>query len=275
MKGLKKLTKNHFFFISTTVLGSFLVLLVVLALVDMFVTQLVMNFPNFLDVLNDGVVLESVFLTFFSAFLATLVTMFFGVPLAYLIARYEFRGKVTIESLMNLPLMIPHSVAGIMIYALFMRKGVLGAPLSELGITFEDSLPGIVVAMLFVSMPIFVNTMVEGFKSVDPKLERVATSLGATQFQAFTKVSLPLARRHMVTGAVMCWARGISTFGAVILIAYYPMVAPVLVYYRFNTQGLEGSGPIAVLLITISLAIFVVLYAFQEYSKNLVYGERT
>ncbi|MHA1491290.1 MAG: ABC transporter permease subunit [Promethearchaeota archaeon] len=256
----KRFFKSNSFFIFISILGSFLLLLIIFSLVDIFVRSLILNIETFLAVLVDGIVLKSIFLTFYASFLATLIAVIFGIPLSYMIARYDFKGKIFIESIINVPLMIPHSVAGLLIYSLFMRRGVIGAPLKQIGIIFEDNIWGIVVALLFVSMPIFINNAKDGFKSINPHFERVAYSLGANQRQTFIKVVFPLTKRHIFTGAIMCWARGISEFGAVLLIAYYPMIAPILVYYRFNTQGLEGSGAIAVLLIILSLIIFIILY---------------
>jgi molybdate/tungstate transport system permease protein len=144
-------------------------------------------------------------------------------------------------------------------------RSAVGTAFYNLGIVFEDSLWGIVVAMLFVSTPFYVNAAREGFQSINPRIERVARTLGASQWQAFYKVTLPLAIRHLFSGAVMAWARGISEFGAVIMIAFYPMIAPVLIYYRFTTQGLKGSQPVAVLLILICFVVFMVLRLSTKY----------
>jgi molybdate/tungstate transport system permease protein len=209
--------------------------------------------------------LESILLTLYSSFLATIVAMIFGTPLAYVLARHDFYGKSIVESIIDVPVIIPHSVAGIALYAFFMRRSVVGEAFGNIGIVFEDSLWGIVVAMLFVSTPFYVNAAREGFQSINPRLEKVARTLGASQWKSFYSITLPLALRHLFSGAVMAWARGISEFGAVIMIAFYPMVAPVLIFYRFNTHGLYGSQPIAVLLILICFGVFVFLRASTKY----------
>jgi molybdate/tungstate transport system permease protein len=191
--------------------------------------------------------------------------MILGTPLAYVLARHDFRGKTIVESIIDVPVIIPHSVAGIALYALFMRRSAVGGAFNNLGIVFEDSLWGIVVAMLFVSAPFYVNAAKEGFQSINPRLERVARTLGASQWKAFYRITLPLAVRHLFSGAVMAWARGISEFGAVIMIAFYPMIAPILIYYRFTTHGLKGSQPVAVLLILICFVVFILLRASTKY----------
>jgi len=234
----------------------------------MFLKQLVFNFENFKEVISDPYVIRTILLTFYSSFFATVIALLLGIPLAYVIAKYDFIGKSIIESIINLPLMIPHSVAGLLIYSIFMKEGLIGAPLKELGIVFEDNIWGIIVALLFVSMPIFLNSAIDGFKAVNPHLERVAYSLGAKNRHIFFKIMLPLSKRTIFTGSVMCWARGISEFGAVILIAYYPMIAPVFVYERFNSEGIEASAPIALFLIIICFFIFLLIYFLTKKSRQ-------
>ncbi|MBN1803203.1 MAG: ABC transporter permease [Candidatus Lokiarchaeota archaeon] len=233
---------------------------ILFALINMGVKQLFLNYDNFVKTIFDSYVIETILLTFYAAFVATLITIIFGTPLAYLVAHYKFKGKALVNSIINIPIMIPHSVAGILILSLFSRHGWVGAPFREIGIMFEDNIIGIIVALLFVSMPIYINTVRDGFKGINPHLSFVAKSLGATERRIFIRVMLPLNKRNMVSGAVMCWARGISEFGAVVFIAYYPFIAPVLIYDRYITQGLSGSAPIAFLLIIICLFIFIIIY---------------
>ena len=164
------------------------------------------------------------------------------IPLAYLLARRRFRGKRWVEAVINLPVVIPHTAAGVALLMVFGRRGFLGQWLAPLGVTFTDNLGGIVVAMLFVSLPYLVNLSREAFALVDDELERVALTDGASPWQAFWHVTLPLAWRGVLGGAVMMWARGISEFGAVVILAYHPKIVPVLVYERFEGFGLIGSA---------------------------------
>ena len=252
-------TRRNYLSVVFSVAGSIMVFFVVATLFNMLFQQLILSPQDLVSAFSDGLVMRSIGLALYASFLATLTTVFFGTPLAYVLARHTFPGKIFIESLIDVPVIIPHSVAGIALYALLMRRGAVGTAFANLGIVFEDSIWGIAAAMLFVSVPFYLNSAREGFQSVNPHLEHVARSLGAGPFETFIKVSLPLAVRHLFSGALMAWARGISEFGAVIFIAFYPMVAPVLIYYRFTTHGLKGSQPVAVLLILICFSIFIVL----------------
>ena len=148
-------------------------------------------------------------------------------PLAYILARGSFRGRGVIQSVVDLPLVVPHTVAGIALLFLLGRTGWVGGPAAHLGVSFYGSQWGIVAAMLFVSAPFAVNSARVAFEAIDPRLERAARSLGASPWHAFRRITLPLGLRGVLTGAVLVYARSISEFGAVVIIAYYPATAPV------------------------------------------------
>jgi molybdate/tungstate transport system permease protein len=116
-----------------------------------------------------------------------------------------------------------------------------------------------VVAMMFVSIPFVVNQVREGFEAVDPRLEKVAMSLGAGGRTVFTTISLPLVKRNLISGGLMAWARAISEFGAVVIIAYFPLSAPVYIYEMFTSHGLLAARPVAALLLLVSLTAFIVI----------------
>ena len=202
---------------------------------------------------------DSVLLTFGASLLATVAAFVLGVPLAYLLARADFPGKALVEGIVDLPVVVPHSAAGIALLMVFGRKMPLGRLFGLLGIKFVSAAPGIVIAMLFVSLSFLVNAAREGFEAVDLRLERVARTLGATPWGAFWRISFPLAWRSILSGMVLMWARGLSEFGAVVILAYHPMVAPVLLYERFESYGLDYSRPVAALMILICLLTFVAL----------------
>lgn len=217
----------------------------------------------------DPEVTGAIGLTLFAALIATLAGFLLGVPLAYLLARTEFTGKRLVEGLIDVPIVVPHTAAGIALLFVFGRNFALGKAFNFLGINFVDSIAGIIIAMIFVSIPFLIDSAKEGFKKVDVRLENVARTLGASPWQAFIRISFPLAWRSILAGNIMMWARGISEFGAVIILAYHPMIAPVLVYERFETYGLDYARPIAVLLIFVSVLVFIGL-------RTIAYrGDRT
>ncbi len=250
-------------------LGILIVAVLALPIANIFFKQFAFDLTGFLSAITDQAVLKAVGLSCFSAFLAVLVTFVFGVPLAYLLARKNFRGKALIEGIIDLPMAIPHVVAGVMLLTVFGLSGLIGGPVSPF-LRFEGALPGIVVAMVFVSAPFLINSAREGFQSVDPRLEKVARSLGATEWEAFRKVAFPLAFPQIFSGAIMSWARAISEFAAVImLVGFFPMIAPGMIWNRFYSLGLYEGMRVAVILLLITLSVFIGL----KYLRGRLYAE--
>ncbi len=260
MRDLKEKIKREALFLIFSALGLFLVAFVFITLGDMFYRQ-TEDIPALFSAAKDTVVLTAIGISIAATTLSTLIAFTFGVPLAYLLARKNFLGKSLIEGIIDIPMMIPHVVAGIALYGVLMRSGVIGAPFNMLGITLIDAFYGIVLAMLFMSLPYLVDTAREGFKTVDERLENVSRSLGASPWQTFQKVSFPLAFSSIYNGCILAWARGISEFSAVLIIAYFPKSAPILIYERFTSYGLSSSRPIAILFVIICLILFTLLRA--------------
>ncbi len=250
--------------------GSFLMLFVILPLANTFLRT---PLSALWTALSDPDVIGSLGLTFYAAAWATALALVTGVPLAYLLARHDFRGKRWVEGIINLPIVVPHTAAGIALLTVFGRQGAAGLALSAIGMHFTDDVPGIVAAMLFVSLPYLVNGARQAFAMVNPEMEGVAQTLGASRWQAFLHVTLPLAWRGVAAGAVMMWGRGISEFGAVVILAYTPKIIPVLVYERFAGFGLTSAEPVAVILILASLVVFVLLQGLFVPKQESASGE--
>jgi molybdate/tungstate transport system permease protein len=199
------------------------------------------------------------------AAITALAAAVLGTPLAYLLARGQGPGYRLVEALVDLPLAVPHTVAGIALLFVFGRDGLVGSLLAPLGLQFWGTAAGIVIAMLFVSVPYMVNSAQLGFAGVDPRLEKVARTLGATPLQVLGRVDLPLAWRGVLTGAVLTYARAISEIGSVMVLAYYPMTAPVKIYELYLETGLGQASAMAVLLLLVTLSTFLVM-------RGLVHG---
>lgn len=255
--------KDSRLIIPFAILAMMLVLFIGAPIANIYGVQLIRDFPGLVRASTDPAVYHSIWLSVYASALAAISAFLFGTPLAYILARKEFPGKNLVARIVDLPMVIPHIAAGIMLYGIFNRSGMIGG-LVEHFLLFEDALAGIVVAMLFVSLPFFVNSAREGFESVDPRLEHVSRTLGETPWKTFIKVSFPLASSHLLTGAILAWARGISEFAAVAIIAYYPKTAPVLIRDRFTAYGLTSSRPATILLVTICLVTFIFLWTFAK-----------
>ena len=235
------------------------VLLVIFVILPMLLTFASTSATNLFETLIDPEVARSIGLTFLAAGIASALGVLMGLPLAYILARRDFRGKGLIEGLIDLPLIIPHTAAGIALLMVFGRQGVLGKLVRPLGLFFVDTLAGVVVGMLFVSIPLLVNAARDAFKAVDSDLEQSARVDGASAWKVFLTITLPLAWRGVVSGVITMWARGISEFGAVAILAYSPKIVPVLIYEKFQGFGLKAATPIAAILLVIVVLVFFVL----------------
>jgi molybdate/tungstate transport system permease protein len=206
---------------------------------------------------SDQELLLAVAVSFGCALAAVAVGSLLGVPLAYLLERRDFRGRRLVMATLALPLVIPHPVVGIALLLLFAKNRLLGAIIEgQLGIAVVSAVPGIILAMTFVSAPLIVLAAQEGFRGDGARLERVAQSLGASRLRAFGAVALPLARPAILAGVVSALARSVSEFGSIAVLAYFPRTAPVLIWDRFTTFGLSAALPATAFLLLVMLAIF-------------------
>ncbi len=248
--------KKEPFFWVTISCGGIIVAFIVIPLLQMLTAP---SLEMLKETFKDRNVVRSIWLSIYTAGLAALISFVFGTPLAYLLARTHFFGKRFVESIIDLPIVIPHPVVGIAILSVAGKNHWIGHLFSELGIRIMGSVTGIVVVLTFVGLPFYVNSVKNGFESISPRLENVSRSLGASMFSTFTRITFPLAWRSMLVGIIMCSARAISEFGAVVIVAYHPMIAPVLIYERFEGYGLRYSQPVAVWLVSICLLLFLIL----------------
>jgi molybdate/tungstate transport system permease protein len=247
-------------YLALWLLGSVLLAIVVLPLLRLVLQP---SLASLAAAIGDVEVREALWLSVAGAFFATLFSALFGIPLAYILARSNFRGRGLIGAVIDLPLSVPHTVAGIALLMVFGRRGIIGGPAyALLGLRFWASLAGIIVAMVFVSAPYTVNSARIGFQSVDPRLEMVARTLGLGPWRVLRSVTLPLAWHGIATGLTLTFARAISEFSAVAILVYYPMTAPVKIYELFLRFGLDEAAAVSALLLVLSLGLFVLFRHF-------------
>jgi molybdate/tungstate transport system permease protein len=246
-------------------LGGLLLLFIVAPLVSL---SLSCSLPQFAETARDVEVRNSIWLTLWTSMAATLLFGVVAIPLAYLLARKNFPLKGLVSGIIDVPIVIPHSAAGIALLTVISRDTALGQAADKIGFGFVGSSLGIMLAMAFVSVPFLVNSARDGFHAVPERLEKAALNLGASPLRVFLTVSIPLAARPIASGMILMWARGMSEFGAVLIIAYHPMVAPVLIYERFCEFGLKYARPVAVLFIAVCLVFFVVLRLLAGSGKD-------
>ncbi len=212
------------------------------------------------DVLRQPDARNALAVTALTATLATLILALFGIPLAYGLSRLEFKGKALVLSLIDVPIVIPQSAAGIALLLVFGRPQPIGGALFDLaGIRFDGALAGIVLAQVFVALPFLVKPAMAAFDAVPPSLELAARHLGANSLGAFRHLALPLARRGLFLAAVLTWARAAGEFGAVYFMTASPAVAPIAVFNRFERVGLAETAPLVATILLLSLGLFFLL----------------
>jgi molybdate/tungstate transport system permease protein len=206
---------------------------------------------------------RSLMLTALTATGATLLTVAAGTPLAYLLARGRMPAAAAVGALLDLPLLIPHPVAGLALLLAFGRASVSGQLLSRVGVALVGSPGAIVLAMLFVAAPLYVSAAREAIAQVDARYESVARTLGDSPWRAVRRVTLPQARRGLVAAGVVMWARAVSEFGAIVILTYNPKVASVLTYDRYTSYGLDAALPVAAVLVLLALVPLLVLRSLR------------
>jgi molybdate transport system permease protein len=227
----------------------------------------------------DSVAMRSV-LTALALSLATtavslVVTVVLGTPLALLLARRRFRGSNLLETVIDLPIVLPPSVAGLALLLVLGRRGLLGDSLSLLGLEIPFTTIAVVIAQTFVSAPFFIRSARTGFASVDHDLEDAARVDGATETQLFRSITVPLASAALAAGLVMSWARSLGEFGATIMfagnVAGRTQTLPLVVYSEFQGGDLDASIAAAAVLV---LAAFGVLIAVRILNVGRVLDTR-
>jgi molybdate transport system permease protein len=216
---------------------------------------------SFGTALLSGAVLAALSLSLATTAVSLLVTVIVGLPLALVLARRSFRGKWLIEALIDLPIVLPPSVAGLALLLVFGRRGLLGGPLQLAGVEIPFTTVAVVLAQVFVSAPFFIRAARTGLAGVDGDLEDAARVDGASEMQLFRSITLPLASAALSAGLVMSWARALGEFGATIMFAGNiegrTQTLPLVVYAEFQAGSLDASIAAAAILVIAALGVLV------------------
>ena len=227
--------------------------------------------------LRDPLVLDALRLSLVTSAGATVVVVALGLPVAYLLATRSFPGKRAVEVLIDLPLVLPPTVAGVALLAAFGRAGLAGGALHALGISLPFTTLGVVVAQAFIAAPFFVGAARAGLADVDRRYLDVAATLRSTPARSFARVMLPLALPALLAGAAMSWARALGEFGATITFAgNLPGVTrtmPLEVYLALQND-LDAALALALLLVAVSVVVLVVVRSGTGGPTSLGAGAR-
>ncbi len=207
-------------------------------------------------------VAQALRLSLFTSVASTAITVALGTPLAYSLARRKVPIRTAIETLLDLPIVLPPAVAGLALLLTFGRRGLLGPLLDTLGINLPFTTMAVIMAETFVAAPFYIRSAQTGFASVSHQIEESASDLGASNWQVFRRVTLPLAGSALLSGIILSWARALGEFGATILFAGNfigrTQTMPLAIYQALETD-LSASVAIAAILILISFFFLMVL----------------
>jgi len=243
--------------------------LVLLSLIGLPVVALVWRSVgiNILSFAVSASAVNALKLSLLTSTISVIVSLITGTPLAYVQAHWRFRGKAVIDLLVDLPVVLPPSVAGIALLMAFGRGGILGGTLESIGITIPFTTTAVVMAQVFVSAPFLVRSARIGFSAIDHQLEEAATVEGASNWHIFRHIMLPLAGRALVTGIILCWTRALGEFGATLLFAGNlegkTQTMPLAIYVGFE-QGLGIALFLSLILLAVSLVLLTLVRRLER-----------
>jgi molybdate transport system permease protein len=217
--------------------------------------------------ITSPVVLDALSLSLVTTAISLVITVCLGLPLAFVLARREFRGKGWLEAIVDLPIVLPPSVAGLALLLVFGRRGLLSAPFEVLGIAIPFTTIAVILAQTFVSAPFFIRSARTGIAAVDRDFEDAARVDGASERQLFRAVTVPLASAALAAGLVMTWARSLGEFGATIMFAGNvegrTQTLPLVVYGEFQGGDLDASIAAAAILVLAAFGVLVAVRVFH------------
>jgi molybdate transport system permease protein len=220
------------------------------------------------ELLRSGPVLNALWLSLLTSTMTLAIVVAFGTPLAYGLARARFRGRAVVEAMVDLPMVLPPTVAGVALLTSFGARGFIGEPLFDLtGIRLTFTMVAVVMAQTLVAAPFYIRAARSGFASVDPQMERMAYTLGVSRLATFWRVTLPLARPGVIAGVVLCWTRALGELGATLIFAgslegrTRTMPLAMIDALDRGTLGLSGAVAMAVILLAVATVVLVALRA--------------
>jgi len=245
--------------------------IVLLPVAGLFWKLLDLSAGEFWRLATDDRALAAYRLTFGASLVAALVNAVFGTIVAWVLVRYEFRGKRLFDALVDFPFALPTAVAGLTLASLFAPNGWLGSWLVPLGIQGACTRLGVVIALTFIGLPFVVRTLQPVLETFEREVEEAAATLGASRQRTFRSVIAPTLLPAVLTGFALAFARAIGEYGSVIFIsgnkAYQTEIAPLLIMFRLDEHNLPGAIAIAVVLLVVSFVLLAVINFLERWAS--------
>ena len=247
-------------------------LIVLIPLSAAFLKTFTLTWPQFRDAVSSPRVVASYRLTFGASLAAAIINAVFGLLVAWVLVRYAFPGRRIVDALVDLPFALPTAVAGIALTAIYAENGWIGQWLALAGIKVSFTPLGVFVALTFIGLPFVVRTVQPVLEDLHKELEEAAATLGATRWQTFTRVILPILTPALLTGFALAFARALGEYGSVIFIAgNMPMVSeitPLLIITKLEQYDYAGATAIAVVMLVTSFAMLLFINLLQAWTRK-------
>lgn len=250
----------------------YLGIIVLIPLSAAFIKTATLSWAQFWDIVTAPRVVASYKLTFGASFLAATINAVFGLIVAWVLVRYKFPGKRIIDALVDLPFALPTAVAGIALTAIYAPNGWLGRYFEMAGIKVAFTPLGVLVALVFIGLPFVVRTVQPVLEDIETELEEAAATLGATHWQIFQRVLLPILTPALLTGFTLAFARAVGEYGSVVFIAgNMPMVSeitPLIIITKLEQYDYTGATAVAVVMLLASFVLLLLINYLQWLSRR-------
>ncbi len=230
---------------------------------------------NTIDLWRTQQVRDALFLSFWTSTISVVLAIVFGTPVAYLLARARFPGKAIVDAIIDLPIVLPPTVAGVALLTAFGRRGLIGQPIDNwTGFTFGFSTLAVVMAQTLVSAPFYVRAAKGGFEAINPQLERVAYTLGASRMRTFFRIVAPQARPSLIAGIILSWSRAMGELGATLIFAgnlegkTQTMPLAIIQAFEGSSLGLAGAVALSLILLLVALVALVIFRTIANRSAT-------
>ena len=224
------------------------------------------------NLLLNPVVIEACKVTFLTGLLSTIINCFFGLILAWVLVKLRFPGKQILDIAVDLPFALPTSVGGLTLMTVYSDRGWMGPICSLLGIKISFTRLGVLVAMIFVSLPFVVRTIQPILSSIEQEVEEAAWCLGASEWTTFWWVVFPSLTSSLLTGTTLAFSRAIGEYGSIVLVAgnipKQDLVISVLIFQRLEQYDHKGAISIAVLVLMISFIMLLTINSIQLWARS-------
>ncbi|HVN35014.1 MAG TPA: sulfate ABC transporter permease subunit CysT [Casimicrobiaceae bacterium] len=251
---------------------AYLGLIVLIPLSAVFVKAAELTWPAFVDIVTAPRVVASYRLTFGASLAAAALNTVFGLIVSWVLVRYAFPGKRLVDALVDLPFALPTAVAGVALTGLFAPNGWFGAWLEPHGIKVAFTPAGVLIALMFISLPFVVRTVQPVLEELPRGLEEAAATLGASRWQSFRRVVFPIIAPALMTGFALAFARAIGEYGSVIFIAgNMPMISeitPLIIVTKLEQYDYNGATAIAAVMLVVSFALLLAINGLQAWTRR-------